>query len=240
MVASVGVALTGLFRPEALVIVVAAATAWSVGVAAASMSPSWQWFGAVELRGEGRRAEVALTFDDGPHPDSTPKLLHDLREAGMRATFFLLADRADRWPELARRIALEGHEIALHGATHHPWLTLRPVADGARELSRAADHLEELTGSRPARFRPPFGAVSPRVLKAAHAAALRPCWASVRTFDGNPRLVGGVRARAARAVAGDILLMHEGDGPGVAVVRDVLADLRARGLRSVTVGELMS
>ena len=121
-----------------------------------------------------------------------------------------------------------------------PWLTIRSVASGASELSRAADHVQEVTGSRPSRYRPPFGAVSPRVLGAAHAAGLRPCWASVRTFDGNPRMVGGVRGRAARAVAGDILLMHEGAGPGVAVVVDVLADLRARGLRSVTVEELMS
>lgn len=236
----VGVAAAGLGRLEGSALATLAAALWGTGVAVASMSPSWQWFGAVELRGDADLPRVALTFDDGPHPMSTPRLLAALRDSGQRATFFVLADRVRQHPELARRIALDGHELALHGASHHPWLTLRSVVSGARELRAAADLLHEVTGVRPIRFRPPFGAVSPPLLGAAHAAGLRTCWASVRSWDGNRRLLGGVRARVGRARPGDIVLMHEGEGPAVALVPDVLADLAARGLRSVTVAELLS
>ncbi len=240
MLAGIGLTAAGLGRVEGLGLTALAAAFWGTGVAVASMSPSWQWFGAVELRGAADIPRVALTFDDGPHPASTPRILAALRNAGQRATFFVLADRVRQHPELARGIARDGHELALHGASHHPWLTMRSVESGARELGAAADLLYEVTGVRPTRFRPPFGAVSPRLLGAAHAAGLRTCWASVRTWDGNRRLLGGVRARAGRAKAGDIVLMHEGEGLAVALVPDVLADLAARGLRSVTVAELRS
>jgi peptidoglycan/xylan/chitin deacetylase (PgdA/CDA1 family) len=96
---------------------------------------------------------VALTFDDGPDPDQTPEVLDALAEAGARATFFVLVDRAAEHPDLLRRIAAEGHEIGLHGEDHTRLTTL-PIREALRRIRRGKRRLEELTGRPVTLFRP--------------------------------------------------------------------------------------
>lgn len=203
----------------------------------ASTHPGWELFGPAVSRGKHTSA-VALTFDDGPHPDSTPALLDALREAEAQATFFVLVDQAEAHPQLMRAIADE-HEVGLHGLGHHPWLTVWSPERGAAELREACQRLTALIGREVTLYRPPFGVTSPRLTRAAELAGLETIWCSVRTLDGvlssDDRLVARCRA----AGAGDILLLHEGDRPAARVLPTVLRELSERGLRSVTVGELL-
>ena len=233
-------AVAGVVGPAVSAWVAAGAgIALVAAVIAGSASPGLQLYGPAEIRGAGVRPEVALTFDDGPDPRSTAAIVDALHAGGARATFFLLVDRAEANPELARRIAA-GHEVALHGVAHDPWLTVRAPADGERELRDGMRRLEAVTGVAPRRFRPPFGAVSPRLVDAVARAGLALCWASVRTWDGGRAGPEQILARCARARAGDIVMLHEGDRPTRELVPRILADLRARGLRSVTVAELLA
>jgi peptidoglycan/xylan/chitin deacetylase (PgdA/CDA1 family) len=208
-------------------------------VVAGSADPSLQLFGPAILRGAGSRPEVALTFDDGPDPASTEALLDALDTAGASATFFVLVDRAQAHPELLRRIATT-HEIGLHGLHHDPWLTLRPPSAGAAELREAMGHLEALTGKRPRWYRPPFGATSPRMMASVAQAGLQMVWCSVRTRDGVAIAPDKLVARASKAVAGDIVLLHEGLRPCRDVLPQILDDLARRGLKAVSVQELLA
>jgi len=124
------------------------------------------------LAGLGRPGHVALTFDDGPDPLSTPRFLDELDRLGWRATFFMLGDMARKAPSLAAEVARRGHEVAVHGDVHRSHLLRRP-GEVAADLARATDTIAEATGRRPVWLRPPYGAVSAGTLKAARALSLR-------------------------------------------------------------------
>ena len=99
---------------------------------------------------------IALTYDDGPEPGGTDRVLDALAEAGATATFFVLMTRVRRHPALLQRILAEGHEIGLHGLDHRP-LTSFPVAEVKRRCVAGRDELEQAIG-RPVRWmRPPYG-----------------------------------------------------------------------------------
>jgi len=181
---------------------------------------------------------VVLTFDDGPHPESTEPLLAALREAGARATFFVLVDRAEQHPDLMRAIAAE-QEVGLHGLGHHPWLTLWSPKRGAEELREAVRRLEAITGQEVRWYRPPFGMTSPRLVQAVELAGLTTVWCSLRTNDG---ILGGderlIKA-CERTTDGDIVLMHEGARPAPRVLPRILQRLREQGLSLVAYGDAL-
>lgn len=168
----------------------------------------WLVPGAVYRCGPGA---IALTFDDGPHPERTPRVLDLLAQAKVHATFFLIGERAVAHPELVRRIAAEGHEVGNHSWSHARRL---PFCSGRRieaELSRCQDALAELTGVTPRLFRPPYGARDVRVYRIARALELTPVLWSVDSFDWAGVSAQRVLARARRARGGDVVLLHDGD-----------------------------
>jgi peptidoglycan/xylan/chitin deacetylase (PgdA/CDA1 family) len=115
---------------------------------------------------------VALTFDDGPDPASTPAFLDALDDLGWTATFFMLGSMVRRAPELAAQVVAAGHEVAVHGDQHrsHLWRSPRDVAT---DLQRATTAIVEATGHRPVWFRPPYGVLSAGSLVAARRLGLR-------------------------------------------------------------------
>jgi peptidoglycan/xylan/chitin deacetylase (PgdA/CDA1 family) len=116
---------------------------------------------------------VALTFDDGPDPDGTPKVLDALDEAGLKATFFLVADQIDADPGLAREIASRGHEVQAHCADHRPH---REVQDPAADLWRTIETIFKATGIAPTMQRPPYGRFTPGSHAACIKAGLEPVY----------------------------------------------------------------
>jgi peptidoglycan/xylan/chitin deacetylase (PgdA/CDA1 family) len=118
------------------------------------------------LAGVGRPGHVALTFDDGPDPSSTPAFLDVLDGLGWRATFFMLGDMVRRAPGLAAEVAAAGHEVAVHGEIHRSMLWRAPwsVVD---DVARGRDAVADATGVEPRFFRPPFGMLSGGALRAA-------------------------------------------------------------------------
>ncbi|SBT40030.1 polysaccharide deacetylase family protein [Micromonospora auratinigra] len=131
------------------------------------------------LHGTGPPGRVALTFDDGPDPASTPRFLEVLAEHRVRATFFLLGTMLRRAPDLGRQLVDAGHEVAVHGWEHDNLLLRGPVATG-RDLARTRALIAEVTGRTPRFFRPPYGVLTAAALLAARRSRLRPvlwsCW----------------------------------------------------------------
>ncbi len=185
---------------------------------------------------------VALTFDDGPHPEGTPATLEVLARAGARATFFVIGEQVARRPELLARMVAEGHVVALHGYRHRLQLRLddRAVRD---DLRRGAAAIEDAIGASPNLHRPPYGVYSAAGLAAAREAALVPLlWSrwgkDWRKFTTPARIA----ARATRElVAGDVILLHDADfysakGSHRRTVRAlelILAELRSREVGTV-------
>jgi peptidoglycan/xylan/chitin deacetylase (PgdA/CDA1 family) len=157
-------------------------------------------------------AGVALTFDDGPHPEGTPMVLETLAAAGARATFFLVGEQVQRRPALAARIAAAGHAVALHGYRHH--LQLRLANQVVQEdIARGLGVVQDAAGVALAWHRPPYGIYSPAGLRAVRQAGLAPLlWSrwgkDWRKFTTPTRIA----RRATRAlVPGDVILLHDAD-----------------------------
>jgi peptidoglycan-N-acetylglucosamine deacetylase len=157
-------------------------------------------------------AGVALTFDDGPHPEGTPAVLERLAGAGAVATFFLIGEQVERRPELAARIAAEGHRIAVHGYRHRLQLRMSPREVDA-DMARARGVIEAAVGGGVRWHRPPYGIYSPAGLEAARQAGLRPLlWSRWGKDWRKLTTPGRIAGRATRAlVPGDVILLHDAD-----------------------------
>ena len=159
-----------------------------------------------------RREGVALTFDDGPHSEGTPATLELLRDAGVRATFFLVGEQVDRYPELAAAIAASGHEIGLHGYRHR--LLLRRTVGGlGRDLDLAVDAIVSTTGQTPRVYRPPYGVFSAGALALVRRRGWQPVLWSKWGRDWTRRATAATIAQNAVGglVARDIVLLHDAD-----------------------------
>jgi peptidoglycan-N-acetylglucosamine deacetylase len=216
-------------------------------LAAASLWPKSRWVGPNLLRlpqDAARRREIALTFDDGPDPGVTPRVLDLLDGAGARATFFCIGRHAAAYPELTVEIARRGHRVENHSHTHphlfacYSWGALR------REIERAQDAIAATAGRRPRLFRAPAGLRNPLLDGVLHRNGLRLVSWTRRGFDAVDRNPESIARRLLQGLApGDVLLLHDGStvrerggNPQVLeVLPRVLEALSARGLRSVPV-----
>lgn len=155
---------------------------------------------------------VALTFDDGPNPDATPAILDALGERDVKATFFVLGRHAERWPDLVRRVAAEGHVIGNHGYYHRK-LHFRSPRYVRDDLSRGTHAIEQAAGVHPALFRAPHGFRSPWVSAIARSLGQRTVGWSLGVWDSDrPGVDAIVQRTVAGARPGSILLLHDGDG----------------------------
>ncbi len=169
-------------------------------------------FGAPITRLRSPARAVALTFDDGPNPDATPRILDALGARDVRATFFILGRHAERWPQLVERVAAEGHAVANHGYYHRK-LHFKSPRYVRRDLELGTSMIERACGVRPTLFRAPHGFRSPWVTAIARSLGQRTVGWSLGVWDSDRP---GADVIADRVVAGarpgSILLLHDGDG----------------------------
>lgn len=181
---------------------------------------------------------IHLTFDDGPDPSFTPRVLDVLGDAGMRATFFTIGQQARRFPELVRRAAAEGHEVANHSFSHrHPWFVSERTARA--EVRECTEVLSDVLGTRPRFFRPPHGRMRACMNDEAQRVGARTVLWDLSAIDWGPfGRADRIEKRLARIQPNDIVLMHDGKNEHnrpdelLVVLSQVLKRLRDRGLRS--------
>jgi peptidoglycan/xylan/chitin deacetylase (PgdA/CDA1 family) len=164
------------------------------------------------LSGVGRPGHVALTFDDGPDPRSTPAILDALDVTGWKATFFVLGTQVREAPGLLEEILERGHELGVHGDRHVSHLR-RPAPWAVADVARARDLIEARTGQQMRWFRPPYGALAASSLVAARRNALQPIlwttWGRDWRAEATPRSVAGDVARTWHP--GPTVLLHDSD-----------------------------
>jgi peptidoglycan/xylan/chitin deacetylase (PgdA/CDA1 family) len=229
-------------------IVALAAFILYMGIAVAGvLVPQLEMFGDVISRGERDLRAVALTFDDGPSPLTTPRVLDALRVAGAKATFFVLGVKAEAHPDVLRAIVEAGHAVGVHGYTHDRLYSLQTPRAIADDIAKTVAVVERVTSLKPRWFRPPVGQVSPRTAAGARRAGLPIVAWSARALDGlKSTTQERVLSRLVpRLVPGAIVLLHDAsenedfEPASIAALPALLAALAERGLASVTLDELL-
>ena len=171
---------------------------------------------------KGKRKSIALTFDDGPHPENTPRILEILREKRIKATFFVIGKNAEKYPDLLRQIDDEGHTIANHSYSHNFLIGFFSASRLTKDLSRCNDFISQTIGKTPALFRPPFGVTNPLYRIALKNTGLQSIGWSLRSMDTKAKskyqLIDKVISNLKR---GDIVLLHDSR----AVTADALEDI---------------
>jgi peptidoglycan/xylan/chitin deacetylase (PgdA/CDA1 family) len=174
------------------------------GCAYAAYWPASQLFGST-LVAPARPGELALTFDDGPNPAWTPRLLDILASHDVRATFFLVGSYGQDQPELVKQIATAGHLIGNHSWSHLN-LAFAPASRIAEELTRTSQTLEQIAGVPVRHFRPPFGARRPETLRVARNLGLVPVLWNAMTSDWKNPSADSIAERLVRKI--DALTRH--------------------------------
>ncbi|MEW6366665.1 MAG: polysaccharide deacetylase family protein [Acidobacteriota bacterium] len=183
---------------------------------------------------------VALTFDDGPNSYQTGRLLDILREKNVRATFFIVGQRAAQQPDLMRRIVGDGHLVANHTYSHPPLFCFLSPGRLRDEIQRTQEALALHCGTRPRHFRSPVGLKHPLLSRYLARYGLEYVSWRLRTFDTIARKPANIVARVlARVQPGDIVLLHDNAMAASTGMLDVLPllidELRARGYEFVLV-----
>lgn len=190
-----------------------------------------------------RRQEVALTFDDGPDPEITPRVLDLLDQYGAKASFFCIASRVTAHPELAREIIRRGHSVENHSLRHPNTFAFFSPAAQQREIDAAQATIYAVTGRAPQFFRAPMGFRNPFLIPLVERANLRYVSWARRGYDTVARHPEPVVQRLQRGLAaGNILLLHDGcatrQNTGAPVILEVLPrlleQLQARSLKAVS------
>lgn len=216
-------------------------------------------------RASGAINQIALTFDDGPDPISTPLVLQALREAGAKATFFVIGRKVERYPDVIRQIASEGHSLAVHSYGHQLNYAFLSPTFVARDIARCKQLIEQCGVPCSTFFRPPVGQASPRTALGIERAQVRCVGWGVRGGDGvRRRTVAQCLARVTPGLnSGAIVLLHDAwqacsleDDPqvksaqsngtvlarcpaGVGALPQLLQTLRKKQYRCVTLDELL-
>lgn len=190
-------------------------------------------------RAESADRVVALTFDDGPDADSTPRVLDLLKRYDVRATFFVVGEQARQNPELIHRLVAEGHTVAGHSYYHLPQSTLWSSQRYTEELFRCNDVVARLTGLRMRLYRPPFGVTNPPIARAVKNMGLIPVGWSVRSLDTMTKNSDRVVDRVMRGLrGGDVILLHDRLENSEELLEKLLTALWIQHYTTATVDEL--
>jgi peptidoglycan-N-acetylglucosamine deacetylase len=201
--------------------------------------PRNQWLVTNRSRVSGAGC-VALTFDDGPDPVDTPKLLDLLREKNVKATFFVIGKRADQYPEIVRRAWAEGHLIANHTWSHYSLFCFLTPRRLRAEIERGTESVRRSCGFRPRFFRSPVGLRHPLLAPYLRDAGLEYVSWTIRTRDTLTANSSVLARRILKAASGDIILLHDhlpgGTHAMLEVLPRVIDELRERGFQFVLAG----
>lgn len=197
-----------------------------------TLNPSTRFFGPIITRLPAGCEDVLITIDDGPTPETTMAMLEELDAEQVKAVFFLIGEKARRWPELVREIQRRGHEIGNH-TEHHPATRFWCLGPGAtwREIADCQATLQEITGAKPRWFRAPAGHFQSFTHPALRCLDLRLLGWDCRGYDGtDPDISRVCRRIDASLKPGGIVLLHESRPSSVELLRRVLQTIKERGL----------
>lgn len=184
--------------------------------------------------------EIALTFDDGPHPEFTPKVLSLLKEFDVKASFFLIGENAEKQPELVQQIIAEGHDIGNHSYLHSNNYGFLSRNEVTKDIMKSQKILFEITKKRVQLFRPPFGVTNPNIARAVKNLSLKTFGWSVRSYDTVAKnSETTLKKITSNLKKGDIILMHDNSMVSVQILEKLLQYLKTKNMDSVNLSSLL-
>ncbi|MEO6420520.1 MAG: polysaccharide deacetylase family protein [Polyangiaceae bacterium] len=246
--AALPMTLFGIFvAPLPLEVVSAAALGYVAFLLFAVLNLNLGVFVDAVVRGPRDARGVALTFDDGPDPIWTRRVMDALDEAKVKATFFVIARKAEKHADVVKEILARGHSVGLHSYAHDRLFSLRSERRVRADLTRGMEVLTEITGERPTLFRPPIGHTTPPMARVVEELDLTVVGWTVSARDGTRGAKAKAAARRVRDKLADgaIVLMHDAserdshEPVGVAALPAVLRAIRKRGLEVVPLANFL-
>ena len=194
----------------------------------------------VDSINRGEEQGIAFTFDDGPDPITTPKILSILEAEKIKATFFVIGEKAEKHPELIIEMDKKGHSIANHSYEHSNTIGFTLTEKLSSDIKKCSDVIENAIGKRPRMFRPPFGVTNPkffRVLKELHLTSIGWSGRSLDTITFNKSTLVN---RVKRSVKnGAILLFHDTQHITLEALPEIINHCRKNGIKIVSLQELI-
>lgn len=201
---------------------------------------SAQFFMPVKFEGDRNSNKIAITFDDGPIPVMTEKVLDILNSRKVPAAFFCIGNRVKDYPGLTKRIHESGHLIGNHSYWHGAMFDLQSSEKIARELKDTDAAIEQVIHKRPNFFRPPFGVSNPMVAAAVRRRGYKTIGWSIRSFDTVTKSGSVLLDRVTRSLkGGDIILFHDYSAATLEILPAFLDEVAKLGLKIVRVDELL-
>lgn len=241
MVILFGLLLMGFFGSVPAWLYVLFVLIWFVITAIGSFQIRWNYH-LQSLNHNYKTSEkyISITFDDGPNPEFTPKILSLLKKHGAKATFFLIGKNAEKYPEIVHQIIEEGHSMGSHSYSHSKNFGFFSTEKITSELIHANSIFEEITGKKLKMFRPPFGVTNPKIKKALLKTGHKSIGWSKRSLDTTSLSEEKTLKRiTANLKKGDIILLHDSGAKSIAVLEQLLLFLQSHELQSVPVDRLL-
>lgn len=193
------------------------------------------------LRGDKNQPQIAITFDDGPHPVHTPAILQILKEHNVQATFFCIGEQMDGNIELMKQIIAQGHIIGNHSWQHGFWFDLQSAHNMQVELNKTNHVVQQHTGLLPNFFRPPYGVTNPNLAKAVESIGMITIGWSLRSMDTAIKDKNNLLKRVTNRVsAGDIVLFHDTQAGTVSALPLFIEHCKQKGLAIVPLDKLIN
>ncbi|MCV6628928.1 MAG: polysaccharide deacetylase family protein [Flavobacteriaceae bacterium] len=213
---------------------------WLVLIVVGSFHVRWNYFLPMLHRNAEKVNSIAISFDDGPHPEFTPKVLQLLKQHQAQATFFCIGEKMLDYPDLAQQIIAEGHCIGNHTYSHDRTIGFWTKVKVERDLEKALVAGQVVLGKKMRLFRPAFGVTNPNIAKATQQLQLQTIGWSHRTYDTTKRSKERIVSRLEKRIrAGDIVLLHDTSEKSVAVLEQLLLMIKKKNWKAVTVSQLL-
>jgi peptidoglycan/xylan/chitin deacetylase (PgdA/CDA1 family) len=233
--------IAGFFMPVSSWLYAAAVSAFSGALVYGSVRICAGFYIRSWCSGNRNSREVAITFDDGPDEQVTPLLLDLLKEYEVQAAFFLVGEKAERYPSIAIRSCREGHIIGGHSYSHHKWFDLFSRKRMEAELKKTENVILNHTGNKIRLFRPPYGVTNPNLARAVRNAGFYSIGWSLKSRDTvihDEQLL--LRRITKKVRSGDILLFHDTMPHMLPVMKELISYLKEQNLKVVRLDKLLN
>jgi peptidoglycan/xylan/chitin deacetylase (PgdA/CDA1 family) len=203
-----------------------------------------QFFLNAYIRNRDETSGVCLTFDDGTDPDLTPEVLELLSRFAMKASFFVIAERAGKYPALVKQAQARGHIIACHDLSHSTFSNLRFSSSMINDITAARKIIENIIARKPLLYRPPVGLANPHLGTALARLSMYCIGWSRSARDGGNRRINKIRSIAGLAKAGEVILLHDClpkpqyKQEYCAQLEKLLENIKAKGLATLGIDEM--
>lgn len=215
---------------------------WFSVMALGSFNMSWRFYvKAFTSNPTIREKKIAITFDDGPNPEFTLRVLDILKQYNAKATFFCIGEHIERYPDIFKALVAQGHAIGNHSFSHELLIDFNSTENWLDEIKQTDNTIHKITRKKPTLFRPPFGVTTPKLAMALAITEHQVIGWSIRSFDTVTKNPEHILKRITKQLKpGAVILLHDKQTNVLPVLEHLLQVLQKQAYQAVTINELLN